>query len=225
MAIRIYHGSESIIEKPQFGLGKKYNDYGLGFYCTESIDMAREWAVSFERNGYANSYDLSLDGLDILNLGSDDYCILNWLAVLLENREFDMTSALSMEARDYLIKNFKVDYSDKDIIIGYRADDSYFSFAQDFLNGTISYRKLCNAMFLGELGQQIVLKSKRAFEQLNFVEAHLTLCEEWYLKKQQRDKKARSDYFDSRRMKREPGDLYIMQIIDEEMRADDLRLR
>ena len=31
----IYHGSDKIIEKPLFGHGKTYNDYGLGFYCTE----------------------------------------------------------------------------------------------------------------------------------------------------------------------------------------------
>ena len=43
--------------------------------------------------------------------------------------------------------------------IGYRADDSYFSFASDFINGAISYRQLCNAMCLGKLGQQFVLKS------------------------------------------------------------------
>ena len=29
----IYHGSEKIIQKPVFGFGNKYNDYGLGFYC------------------------------------------------------------------------------------------------------------------------------------------------------------------------------------------------
>ena len=40
MLKKIYHGSESIIQKPQYGFGKKYNDYGLGFYCTEHIDMA-----------------------------------------------------------------------------------------------------------------------------------------------------------------------------------------
>ena len=31
----IYHGSDHIIEKPQYGYGKPYNDYGVGFYCTE----------------------------------------------------------------------------------------------------------------------------------------------------------------------------------------------
>ena len=59
----IYHGSISIIEKPIFGYGKPYNDYGMGFYCTESLDLAKEWAVSEGKNGYANKYKLDLTGL------------------------------------------------------------------------------------------------------------------------------------------------------------------
>ena len=34
--ITLYHGSEQIVEAPAFGLGKQNNDFGLGFYCTES---------------------------------------------------------------------------------------------------------------------------------------------------------------------------------------------
>ena len=149
MLKKIYHGSENIIQKPQYGLGKKYNDYGLGFYCTEHIDMAKEWGVSLDKDGYANCYELECDGLSILNLNDEKYCILHWLAILLENRKFDIPSALALEAKEYLLKNFSVDYDKYDVTIGYRADDSYFSFSQDFLNGTISYRQLNHAMYLG----------------------------------------------------------------------------
>ena len=40
-----------------------------------------------------------------------------------------------------------------------------------------------------------------------------------------RDKTARCEYFNVERNKRQRGDLYITQIMDEEMTADDLRLR
>ena len=66
----LYHGSDKIIMHPAFGAGKPYNDYGLGFYCTESIDMAREWSVGKDRDGYANSYGLDCDGLRILDLNA-----------------------------------------------------------------------------------------------------------------------------------------------------------
>ena len=225
MAIRIYHGSENRIERPIYGYGKKYNDYGVGFYCTESIDMAKEWAVGAERSGYANVYDLNMEGLSELDLNDTEYCMLHWLSVLLQNREFEVSSALAREAKEYLTLNFSPAYISADVIRGYRADDSYFSFAQDFLNGTISYRQLSAAMRLGKLGRQIVLKSEKAFSQLTFVDAEIAKADEWFAKKQLHDKTARNDYFSSRMNRREPGDLYITQILDEEMKADDERLR
>ena len=225
MIQRIYHGSKDVIEKPKFGYGKRYNDYGLGFYCTDSIEMAKEWGVSLDRDGFANIYDIEMDGLSVLDLNSDDYCILHWLAVLLENREFDVPSGLALEAKEYILNNFLIDYSKADIMIGYRADDSYFSFAQDFINGTISYRQLNNAMHLGKLGQQIVLKSKEAFDRIHYVGNEVALHIEWYAKKQLRDKTARREYFNTERNKRQRGDLYITTILDEEMKPHDPRLR
>ena len=225
MIKRLYHGSSGVIEKPVFGYGKTYNDYGLGFYCTENLDMAKEWASGKERNGFANCYELDCSDLQILDLNAPDYCILHWLAVLLKNREFDTPPGLPLEAKEYLTAHFSVPYEEYDAIIGYRADDSYFSFAQDFLSGTISYRQLNRAMHLGKLGLQFVLKSKNAFDRIRFVESQPVDGREWYAKRMLRDKKARSAYFDVERNRRQPGDLYIIQILDEEMRTDDPRLR
>lgn len=225
MIKKIYHGSSKIIENPIFGFGKTYNDYGLGFYCTENIEIAKEWGVGKEQDGFANCYEIECDGLNILDLNDSKYCILHWLTILLQNREFDIPSSLALEAKEYLLKNFSVDYIKYDVIIGYRADDSYFSFAQDFLNGTISYRQLKNAMHLGELGQQFVLKSKRAFNCIHFLGSEIAKHDEWYFKKMLRDKIARRMYFDVERNKRERGDLYITNIIDEEIKANDPRLR
>lgn len=225
MIKKIYHGSSNIIEKPIFGYGKPYNDYGLGFYCTDSLEMAKEWSVGKNQNGYANCYEIECDGLRILDLNVQEYCILHWLTVLLQNREFDIPSGLALEAKEYLLANYALDYESFDVIIGYRADDSYFSFAQDFINGTISYRQLNNAMHLGKLGQQFVLKSKTSFERIKFVGSEIAEGGEWYAKKMLRDKTARREYFSVERNRRQRGDLYITQIMDEEMMSDDLRLR
>lgn len=221
----LYHGSKDIIEKPIYGQGKKYNDYGLGFYCTDNIELAKEWGTSFERSGYANRYQIDCTGLTILDLNDDKYCILHWLAILLSNREFDTPAGLALEAKEFLKKNFILDYKKYDIIKGYRADDSYFSFAQDFINGTISYRQLNNAMYLGKLGIQYVLKSKEAFNRIVFDGYEEAEYKEWYAKKMKRDKSARREYFDVERNRRQRGDIYITQILDEEMSPDDKRLR
>ena len=223
--LTIYHGSDHIIEHPSFGAGKPYNDYGRGFYCTENLEMAKEWGVSKDRNGFANSYTLDCSGLTILNLNDPQYCILHWLSILLENREFDVPSPLALQAKVYIRETFHVDYKRADCMIGYRADDSYFSFAQDFLNGTISYRQLNNAMHLGKLGQQVVLKSKRSFQQIIFTGYEIAKREEWYTKKMQRDLSARKDYFDVEKNLIRPDDLFIQDIMRKEMTADDPRLQ
>ena len=224
MIRKLYHGSAYIIKKPIYGGGKPYNDYGPGFYCTESIEMAREWSVGKNRNGYANCYELDCSGLKILNLNHEDYCILHWLTLLLQNREFDAPSLLAAEAKEYLIAEFSIDIDSYDAVIGYRADDSYFSFAQDFINGTISVRQLNRAMHLGNLGQQFVLKSRRAFEEIVYTGNEPVSSSEWYERKMKRDRAARREYFSAERSRRKKGDLYITRILDEEIKKDDPRL-
>ncbi len=142
--ITLYHGSEQIVESPTFGLGKQNNDFGLGFYCTESEELAKEWAVSSLRNGFVNRYSLDTEYLKILNLNSPDYTILNWIAVLVAHRLFSIKSPAAQRAKRYLIDNFGVNVNAYDLIIGYRADDSYFDFAASFLNNGISVQQLAN---------------------------------------------------------------------------------
>ncbi|MBE5763038.1 MAG: DUF3990 domain-containing protein [Clostridiales bacterium] len=221
----IYHGSKDIIKTPIYGAGKPYNDYGRGFYCTQSLEMAKEWAVEKDRDGYANKYQISTEGLNILDLNDSKYTFLHWLTILLTYRTFNILSPLANEARDFLIKNFRVSLDGIDIVLGYRADDSYFSYAQDFINGTISYRQLCNALTLGKLGQQFVIISKRAFDKIEYLGSEKASALEWYPKKEIRDKMARNDYFNSRKNTRQKGDIYITTILDEEIKPDDTRLR
>lgn len=144
--IVVYHGSHKIIEKPVFGKGNPNNDYGLGFYCTESEELAKEWACSTESDGYANKYNLDLSDLSVLSLTNGEYNILNWLFVLLENRRFRISGDIAAQAKEYISDNFAIDYRSYDIIRGYRADDAYFSFANAFLNNTISVSQLERAM-------------------------------------------------------------------------------
>ena len=219
----LYHGSDHIIRTPQFHGGKPHNDYGYGFYCTESCEMAKEWAVSEEHDGYANRYELELEGLKTLNLNRD-HSILTWLTVLIQNRTFNIDTPLAAEFSRYLRENFCVDTTNYDLIVGYRADDSYFSFAQDFLSGAISYQQLCRAMYLGELGEQIVLISPAAFLAIHYVGCEEALRSDWLHRKTERDRRARTEYLQSDRMRYRRGELYAAAILDEEIGPDDPRL-
>ena len=209
----LYHGSDHIIEKPVFGDGKSYNDYGRGFYCTEHVELAKEWACATGGDGYANRYQLAMTGLNVLNLNAPEYNILNWLAILLENRKFNVADGLPQRAKAYILENFKVDYKKYDIIIGYRADDSYFSYAGDFVNGTLSLSDLSEAMRLGKLGEQVVLKSRKAFEALTFVEGIKAPCEEYFAKYKQRDEDARGKYKQIASRPVAENETYVIDII------------
>ena len=220
----LYHGSENIIEKPEFGKGARNNDYGKGFYCTENIELAKEWACAKQNNGYANIYEFDLAGLEVLNLNSPEYNILNWLAILADNRTYWQNGSIAEQAKKYIKDNFLPDISGYDVIIGYRADDSYFSFAQDFVAGVISLQKLSEAMRLGKLGEQIVLKSQKAFEQIKFIGYEDVDAGEYFNKKREREREARQEYRRSKNATADVNDLFILDIMREEIKNGDARL-
>ncbi len=222
----VYHGSKDIVEKPEFGKGNVRNDYGLGFYCTENIELAKEWACSNnETNGYANKYELDLNEYSVFDLRKNEYSILNWIAILLKFRTFDVNSLISLQAKDYILNNFYIDVENYDIIVGYRADDSYFSFAKDFVNNAISVEQLAKAMQLGKLGIQIVLKSQKAFDKIKFVNYEVAECDEYYVKRVSRDHKARTAYSDSRKQNSISDDLFVVDIIRQGLKNGDEILR
>lgn len=209
--ITLYHGSEKNIEHPTFGKGKQNNDFGLGFYCTESDELAKEWAVSSLRDGFSNRYTLNTEYLNILNLNSPDYTILNWIAVLVEHRLFSIKTPVARRAKQYLIEHFGINVNAYDLITGYRADDSYFDYADAFLNNGISVEQLAQAMRLGKLGEQIVLKSKFAFSRLRYEGFDLAEKSLYYVLRKARNDEANKLYLDM--LEKENDGLYIQDIM------------
>ena len=222
--ITLYHGSRMIIEKPTFGAGNSNNDYGVGFYCTRELELAKEWACGEESSGFANQYELDLSGLSVMELSGENYHILNWIALLLNNRQFRISNDVAAEGQRYLAAHFLPDISGFDIITGYRADDSYFSFANAFLNSTLSLEQLSKAMRLGKLGEQTVLKSKCAFEQLNFIRGDIAEREVYYPKRSKRDREARESYKTERGMQNPLDAVYILDIMRGGWQNDDSRI-
>lgn len=221
----LYHGSVNVIETPEFGKGNPKNDYGLGFYCTENIELAKEWACAENKDGFANKYRADMSDLTVCNLSGQDYHILNWLAVLLENRTFVLSQGLPSDAKGYIMETFMPDYKDADVVVGYRADDSYFSFANAFLNNTISLEQLGIAMYLGKLGEQVVIKSEKAFGALSFLGAEIAENEIYYPKRNFRDRKAREDFRKEKANGGAADAVYVIDIIRNRWRNDDERLR
>lgn len=215
--LHLYHGSQYIISNPMPNFGKKYNDFGQALYTTLDIDLGREWAVNTDGNGYVNHYTLDTEGLNILYLMVPDYSPLEWLSALIENRKI---SGL-FRAKKYLLDNFLPDYKTCDIIISYCADDSYFKYAKDFLSNRIPCEVLYEAMKYGELGEQYVIKSQKAFSQLTFINAEKVSNKKWLHLREDRDYKARHDYILLRNESIGTNGLYINDIIKNNMTRND----
>ena len=220
----LYHGSPEIIENPVFGKGKAYNDYGRGFYCTENLELAKEWACTEGIDGYANQYELETDGLKILHLSSGEYTILHWLALLMTYRKLRLSTPVMKRGAEWLKEHFLINIEDYDAVIGYRADDSYFSFARAFVSNEISLGQLSRAMKLGKLGEQFVLKSREAFEAIQFVSYIASDNTVYYARRKARDDAARAAFL-AELEKDDMDGIYIRDLIRGEVKPDEPRLR
>lgn len=217
MERKIYHGSDHIVRKPVFGAGRPFNDFGLGFYCTPHPDHAAEWAVGRDRNGFVSAYSIDTDRLMTINLCGPQYNALHWLSLLLAFREFDLSSDTAHKAREYINKWFSVDYQGCDCIIGYRADNRLFMYAQDFLDGKLSYQDLRGSLS-GDANRQFVLKSNRAFDRISFAGYSPAIAEESFPARRSKELRA------IKNMKPSEGGLFITDLIEQEVRPYDSRL-
>ena len=166
MHITLYHGTHDKEVNPTYGLGNDKHDYGKGFYLTESIELAKEWAVCRpdDTNGWVHKFELDTDGLRILNF--EDYDILSWLAELMKHRDAADSKRYRMLAEKFIGK-FGIDTSQYDIIKGWRANASYFYIAKEFVRDNIDLDILPELLSLGGLGIQYCIKSELAFSRLH----------------------------------------------------------
>lgn len=223
--LTLYHGSPHVIEHPFWGGGKPYNDYGSGFYCTQNLDLAREWSCTEGEGGFANHYQLDAHDLKFLHLNTEEYHILNWLAILLDNRSFDVADGLMSEAKAYILETFLPSYESYDLIVGYRADDSYFRFSRAFLSGALSLEQLRKAMNLGYLGEQIVLKSAKAFERIQFIKAESVDYNIYFARRKARDLMASQQYNALAAEARAVDSVFVLDLLRQQWKNDDPRLR
>lgn len=219
----LFHGSDHIIEAPRPGGGKTHNDFGSGFYCTEDRELAREWSCSDAPSAFVNHYAFEpASPLKIANLEGPQFHVLNWLAILLKNREFRIKHPFPQQARDYILQEFLPQLDEYDIIYGYRADDSYFGIALDFLEGSLSLSQLNQALRLGHLGHQVFLQSARSFDALVFLTAEMVDKDTYLQRRQFRNERARESF---RNMEFDKNGIFVLDILRNKWRNDDARLQ
>lgn len=167
--IILYHGSPNKVVVPQFGFGEGKHDYGKGFYLTENIELAKEWAVCRpnETNGWVHKYELETDDLKILDF--QEHNILSWLAELMKHRDASDSRRYKVLSKKF-IAEYGIDTSEYDVIKGWRANASYFYIAKEFVRDNIDIEILEELLSLGGLGIQYCIKSELAYSKLVEVE-------------------------------------------------------
>ena len=163
--ITLYHGTPDKLVVPKYGGGDEKHDYGKGFYLTENIELAKEWAVCRpnDLNGWVHMYELDIDGLKILDFQQRD--VLSWLAELMKHRDAADSKRYRMLAGKF-IEKYGIDTSDYDVIRGWRANASYFYIAKEFVRDNIDVDILEELLSLGGLGIQYCIKSEAAYARL-----------------------------------------------------------
>lgn len=190
--IILYHGTPNKIVTPVFGGGEEKHDYGKGFYLTENVDLAKEWAVCRpqEENGWVHKYELDCDSLKIFDF--QEVSIMAWLAELMKHRDAAESKRYKMLAAKFIDK-YGIDTSNYDVIKGWRANASYFYIAKEFVRDNIDVEILEELLSLGGLGIQYCIKSKLAYENLREIRDGLVpvAYSEFNQKYNQRDDNAR----------------------------------
>ena len=170
--IVLYHGTLDKVFTPIYGKGNEKHDYGKGFYLTESIDLAKEWAVCRpnEENGWVHKYELDCKDLKVLDF--QKLSVLTWLAELMKHRDAADSKRYRMLAAKF-IEKYGVETEGYDVIKGWRANASYFYIAKEFVRDNIDIDILEELLSLGGLGIQYCIKSEKAYNNLHELKEEL----------------------------------------------------
>ncbi|MCR5308679.1 MAG: DUF3990 domain-containing protein [Bacilli bacterium] len=169
----IYHGSKKIINNPLYKGSNPSNDYGPAFYVTKDLESAKSWACKNNTIGIVSKYNIDnkvYSSLKVLDLtDKNKYSVLNWIAILMHFRTLDSHFVKNNEIVLNWLSKYYINVNDYDVIIGYRADDTYFRFPIRFISNDLAFEDLESVFKSGNLGVQLALISQKAIDSLKYV--------------------------------------------------------
>jgi hypothetical protein len=153
-SMRLYHGSNKIINEPKYNGSRDKTDFGRGFYLTANEEQARRWSIKGDIN-IVNCYDVELENLNVckLELG------LEWLLFIIYNRKVGNFDFEKLRLRFSFLENV-------DVIIGPTADDRMYNTLEEFFDGDISIEKTLDILSCMELSDQYLIKTSNGIKNI-----------------------------------------------------------
>ena len=145
----LYHGSNAIVEQPLVDIGRKYLDFGPGFYLTPLFEQASKWAVrikTIRRAGQAivNIYEFTQP----------------------QNSKIKRFDAYNKEWLDFIVdsRTGKQPWKDYDIIEGGVADDRVIDAVEAYINGYADVEHTLRQLVYHKPNYQICILSQEVVD-------------------------------------------------------------
>ena len=144
--VEIFHGSNQTVENPKILVQGFYKDFGYGFYCTRMEKQAMRWALTKKYAHCVNVYSYSENtGLKI--------------------KKFEN---MNDEWLDFIANCRKGTEHNYDIVEGPMADDTIWTYVEDFLSENISREAFWELAKFRHPTHQIVFCTELSLESLCF---------------------------------------------------------
>lgn len=168
----LYHGSDHVVGDPDPHYNNPDNDFGQGFYLADDYQLAAEWACMSPNNkeNIVNYYEFNWEGLKVLDFLDGTHTLMEWLGTMLIYRKIwrlpdNLKPAFNFLRDRYGYWNLHEDY---DVVVSWRADDSYFNVSTTYLSNSCDIKGLKYVMSRGNMREQVVLVKPEAFENLSY---------------------------------------------------------
>lgn len=155
--MKLYHGSNVSVEKPEIILPARSLDFGTGFYLTTDLDQAKKWAIlKTERSG------IGKPTVSVYEINKED--ISNLLVLRFETANKEWLEFVAANRKNRIIDN------NMDIIMGPVANDNTMPVITLYLRGDYNSEEALKRLLTQKLKDQVVFKSENSLLYLKFIE-------------------------------------------------------
>ena len=158
--LKLYHGSDVLIEKIDLSQGRINKDFGRGFYLTTLLEQAKEMAKRRARQSIGAQSVVTAFLFDDSCLSSGDLNVKIFPQVSAEWAQFILNN------RHATRNGYKHDF---DIVIGPIADDGVVQQLDLYELGMITMEQLVTSLHYRELNNQYYFGTERSIQYLQRV--------------------------------------------------------